>query len=489
MKFTNSSLLQWFGLLILAVLWSIPLFGHLDTIPVRLWDESRLAMNAFEMYKNGNYLIPTFEGQPDMWNTKPPLMIWLQVLGMHIFGVNEWALRLPSAIAGLLTCMMILAFSIRIIKNIWIGVLASMILVTTEGYINIHITRTGDYDALLTFFATLACLSVFAYHMTKEAKYIYSFYIGITLAVLTKSISGMLFIPGLVLFIFWKKSWSTILRNRHFYGGLMIALITIVGYYLLREHYNPGYITTVQQNELGGRYLNVIEHHQEVFWFYLHTITEFQFAHWLVLFPCGLFLGLLHKDQRKRELTGFLGILIITYFLIISSARTKLDWYAAPILPFFAMISAICVSELFIWIKKWSYSANNKIHRTIQIVFLIILFILPYQYTIKRISNPHEFLEHEEFFDVGYYLKEALAGKRDLENQLLLTSGYNPQNIFYVNALQEKGINLQLADKNTLSTGDLVIIYQHDMKDFLESNYNLELVNSWKSISTYWILE
>jgi len=64
----------------------------LDGHPVYLSDESRQAFNSFEMFLNGNWLVTTFENKPDLWNTKPPLLIWLQVLFYHLVGTNELAL-------------------------------------------------------------------------------------------------------------------------------------------------------------------------------------------------------------------------------------------------------------------------------------------------------------------------------------------------------------------------------------------------------------
>ncbi|UOQ78563.1 hypothetical protein MUN84_08455 [Hymenobacter sp. 5516J-16] len=64
--------------------------------PIYLWDESRVAVNAAEMALNNNWLVAHFEGQPDLWNTKPPLLLWLQVLSIKLFGFNEVAIRLPT---------------------------------------------------------------------------------------------------------------------------------------------------------------------------------------------------------------------------------------------------------------------------------------------------------------------------------------------------------------------------------------------------------
>src|SRR5690606_9717613 len=100
-----------------------------------IWDEARLAINAYEMSQNGNLIVTYFDGAPDMWNTKPPLLIWIQALFIKMFGFNELAIRLPSAIAALFTCVVILIFSEKYLKNFWFGFIAVVVLVTSQGYI------------------------------------------------------------------------------------------------------------------------------------------------------------------------------------------------------------------------------------------------------------------------------------------------------------------------------------------------------------------
>ena len=63
------------GIIIVSiVLLYFPLFLRLDSRPLREWDEARNAVNAYEMSKSGQFLIKTYEGQPDLWETKPPLL-------------------------------------------------------------------------------------------------------------------------------------------------------------------------------------------------------------------------------------------------------------------------------------------------------------------------------------------------------------------------------------------------------------------------------
>ena len=142
------------GFLLCLALIAIPIFACLNKLPIMLWDEARLAINSYEMYKADEWLVATYRGAPDMWNTKPPFVLWFQILSFKIFGVNELALRLPSAIAGALTCLLIYWFFARKGK-ILVGLMSVVILVTSAGFIKFHHSpRTGDYDAMLTLFTT-----------------------------------------------------------------------------------------------------------------------------------------------------------------------------------------------------------------------------------------------------------------------------------------------------------------------------------------------
>src|SRR5262245_23794032 len=63
-----------------------------------LWDvdEGRNATAAWEMYESGKYIVPTFNGKLRV--DKPALLYWLQAGAYAMFGVNETAARLPSAL-------------------------------------------------------------------------------------------------------------------------------------------------------------------------------------------------------------------------------------------------------------------------------------------------------------------------------------------------------------------------------------------------------
>lgn len=94
--------LFYFLITISASLFFIPFLGNVHLFD---WDEINFAECAREMLVSGNYSVVQINFEP-FWE-KPPLFIWMQALSMNIFGINEFAARLPNAICGILTLLVL----------------------------------------------------------------------------------------------------------------------------------------------------------------------------------------------------------------------------------------------------------------------------------------------------------------------------------------------------------------------------------------------
>lgn len=92
-------------IIILSGILCIPFLGSVHLFD---WDEINFAECAREMIVTGNYFQPQIDFQP-FWE-KPPLFIWCQVLCMKVFGVNEFSARLPNAIIGCVTLLVLFRF-------------------------------------------------------------------------------------------------------------------------------------------------------------------------------------------------------------------------------------------------------------------------------------------------------------------------------------------------------------------------------------------
>ncbi|MGD9409033.1 MAG: glycosyltransferase family 39 protein, partial [Thiohalocapsa sp.] len=87
-----------FALLALAV-W-LAFFWQLGAVPLYDLDEGAFTEATREMLTSGNFITPHRDGEPRY--DKPVLIYWLQAASVSVLGLNEFALRLPSAIAATL---------------------------------------------------------------------------------------------------------------------------------------------------------------------------------------------------------------------------------------------------------------------------------------------------------------------------------------------------------------------------------------------------
>jgi len=349
MKKIKLPLIDWLIIFGLLGLCYAVFFHHLDEFTIRLWDEGRNAVNAIEMMETKNPIVTYFGGRPDMWNTKPPLHIWIVVLFYKILGVNELALRLPSAISATMVVVMIYIFSVKILKSRAIGLLGSLIILSSMGFPDIHIGRTGDYDALLTLWVFLGSMAVFKYLEDWEGKWLYwggSFF---GLAVLTKGMAGLLVVPGIILYTLISGKFLRLMRTKDFWKTVVVWGVIIGGYYGGRELLNSGYLKTVWNEEIWGRTQKDLGTSGGDFWYYWKIMASFRFQKWILLVPVSIIAYVVTKSQVIKNYVIFAYILVISYFLIISKVETKQLWYDAQLYPLMSLLVAILLVEV---IKK-----------------------------------------------------------------------------------------------------------------------------------------
>jgi 4-amino-4-deoxy-L-arabinose transferase-like glycosyltransferase len=316
------------GLAVLMLLILVCAFIGLGELPIRIWDESRLAVNALEMYENGFSLITTFEYKTDLWNTKPPLLVWIQWGLMQFLGPTEEAIRIPSALAVVLTTLSLIYFSKRITRKYTIGIFGSLILITSYGYISYHGGRSGDYDALLTMFMTTASLLFFVANQNKftNPKENIGVFVLLALGVMTKSIAALLFAPAYLILLLLSGTLITFLTKKSTYVGLVIFILIVGGFYISREFAESGYLEAVWVNDLFGRYTTPLENHRGPFTFYLENFVEKDFKKFFLFSILGLVLALFRKKDDTRTFLLYCAIIFVIYILIISNAETKLPW-------------------------------------------------------------------------------------------------------------------------------------------------------------------
>ena len=118
-------------------------------------------------------------------------------------------------------------------------------------------------------------------------------------------------------------------------------------------------------------------------------------------------------------------------------------------------------------------------------LFLFLLFFIPYQSIIDKTYKPKDTQAGKTFYEIGYYLKDAVNGKHNLNQQFLLYKGYNTHNKFYLNILNDKGIEISFKYWDNLDEGDVVFAFQHEVKKYVEDNYVHEVIKTVGNVVTY----
>ncbi len=472
-----------FLLMLLIIL--IPIFGHLDTLPLQLWDESRLAHNALEMMDSHNWVVTTYHGEPDMWMSKPPLMIWLQILSFKILGYGELAVRFPSAMAALATCLILFYLLGKKLGNPLLALIVIAVLVTNPGYISLHGTRTGEYDSIVTMSIVGYAVSFFLFCHENNKKYLSAMFIFLVFAAYAKGIQGLIPLPALAIYALVKRKIMAALSEKQFYIGVVVFLFFIGGYYLLREHYNPGYAKIVWENELGGRFGTAIEGHVGDNWFYYNALVNDCFSYWYLLVIPGIITGLLSKVQSVRDLTLFAIIFSAFYLGIISSAQTKIYWYLLPAYPFLAII----VGTFIYTICTWLYNMNNVNdilrYNCLPHIFLFFVFVVPYGKTYDFVNSCQGEDLPRDKTNMKLYLKDILHHSRNIDGSAFLNDGFEQDVVWYWLVFAREHRPLKLLRREEIIPDGKLIAFLPDSKKFIEDNYNVTIIDSFKNVTRY----
>jgi len=399
-------------LLIAAFLIAGCIFLFMDgrTVPIILWDESRTAANALEMRSTGFSLVTTYEFRPDLWNTKPPLLIWLMTGSMSLFGPSEWAIRLPSALAAAGTLLCLILFVRRVTLSITTALLAAAMLLLSPGFFGEHGARTGDYDALLLFFVTAALqLSYFAIHRARPAlKLLVAIGLVVALAGLTKTVSGFVPLAGAGLYLLATGRWVRLLSNwRRYAVAVVIGVAPLLIFYLAREAASPGYLAAAMHNDLGGRFTQPLTARVTGPSYY---VTEL-FVGWFFAGPLLLLAPLAARCVSKRNRALLLWSLYVSAgtLAVYSASSTRLIHYVLPAFPWLATLAAISVRSAMERFVVTSWRGGN---RQLAVAVMLALLLFTAQMTAKALHWRYEAFPNRQFPPQASY-GEAFAELAD----------------------------------------------------------------------------
>jgi outer membrane protein assembly factor BamB len=357
------------ALCILAILaFSTIFFVNIGSGPLWVTDEQTYSQWAFHMFKTGDYLTPWTYGELDIGIAKPPLFMWLISLAYQVFGVNNFASRIWSAVFGTLSLVFVFYLG-RKMYNVPVGFLSALVLGTfTTFYV---FARHAMTDVPFVFFI-LASVYFLVLSEKTEGTNRYAALGGVFfgLAFMTKQLIALL-IP-LIIFSYFTATG----RGLRFFFTKRFALFWRVGllviapwviYMILR--FGPDFWQSFFVYSGIMRASNPIESHAGGYLYYFSYLVNNENLFWVILLPFGA--GLCAFNAVFKRLKG--DTLIIAWIAIVLAvftfAQTKLEWYILPAFPAFAIAISSFLYQVAKRIQLTIHSIILKINRILFISF------------------------------------------------------------------------------------------------------------------------
>lgn len=255
------------------------------------------------MAQSHNYFILTNNGMPSYYNTKPPMVIWFESFAINLFGINEFAVRLPSMLALIGTLIGLIFFLKKNCQPLLVQFATVLTLLTSPGYMGPHAAATGDLDAMLTMWTTFFALAIFDLMLNNDQNFIKRIWLialFFLCAFFTKSTAVLLTLPGLLSIVLLFGNPKKMVYDRHFFFVSLLCISLIASYYTIVNRSVPGYFRNAWYSEVERFYSNIMPWHDHVWYFYFQNLYQ-RFWFWVFLLPLSLFFHYLQKILFRKK--------------------------------------------------------------------------------------------------------------------------------------------------------------------------------------------
>ncbi len=326
------------------------------------------AQIARTMLTSGDWVTARLDGVPYL--EKSPLIYWTIAISYQIFGVHDWAARIPEALSAMGLCWLTAAFGIWAFGR-RAGFYAGMIVATCIGLF--LFTRVLIPDVMLTLTIALG-MWAFLRAIDEEEPHprFWAFVLAASLGVglLLKSTVAVLFpVAGGAIYLllthqlFAAKTW----RRLRPFSGLVIVLLIAAPWHVLATLRNPpyfsfslhsgpgeyhGFLWFYFMNEQVLRFLNLRYPRDyntvpRVYFWLFHLLWLFP---WSVYFPAVAKLSFKPIDRAGR--TRLLALSWTGFMLVFFTFSTTQEYYTMPCYPALALLLGSAMAGGSDWVRR-----------------------------------------------------------------------------------------------------------------------------------------
>lgn len=338
---------------LLGLLVLVTLFTFLGTGGLNEPDEGRYAEMAREMAAGESWLVPHLNGIPQF--QKPPMIHWATATSLKIFGVNEWAARLPSALAALGALLLTWGIG-RMLFGRPEAAMAVLVLVSCLQFF--VMARLLTPDMVMTFWITAAM-----YCLVKRvrggggAQWGWLFFVCMGLGFLTKGPMSLV-VPasGALAWQLAERRGSTAFRLP-WAGGMVLALALGLSWHVTLSLQNPALFSYFAGDELVDRFASTQHGRSRPWWFFLMVLPAGAFPWTFLLGALVIERAMAWRKGLKPSPAAWLLLgWVIPPLILLSFSGSKLPTYILPLFPALALAMGRGISlnlKSRLWLAAW----------------------------------------------------------------------------------------------------------------------------------------
>ena len=325
------------------------------------------AQIAHNMLQSGDWVTARLDGIKYL--EKSPLKYWMMAVSFKVFGVHDWAARIPIVLATILLCWVTARFAAWAF-GARVGLYSGLVLATSVGLF--LFTRILIPDVILTLSVTLAMWSLLrtleegerhprVWAMTMWAAMGTGLLLKGLIAAVFPVAAGLLYL-ALTRQLRARRTWD-LLRP---ISGIGVFLLIAAPWHVLATLRNPPYLDFTMHSERGS--------YHGFFWFYFINEHVLRFLNlryprdydtvprayfwlfhllwlfpWSVYFPAAVRLSYRNPDRASR--TRLLALCWAGFILAFFTLSTTQEYYSMPCYPALAMLLGGAIASGSGWLR------------------------------------------------------------------------------------------------------------------------------------------
>ena len=346
--------------------WSL---GH----PLIEVDDARYAEVPREMLVLNHWATPTLDYFD--YVEKPPMGYWLAVLSYKIFGVNEPASRLPTALLSVLGILLLL-WTGTWLFDFETGFLAGIFLSTSLLYFFLSHYITPDLPVTVFLLGSFSLILRTLLHPEDASWAAPGAWAFSALAFLSKGLIGLVFPGGWAILSVLalpslRKNFSLLFKIQ----GLLLFAALLFPWFWVMEKHHPGFFKFFFWDQHVLRFLTP-KYHRSNPWYFFILVFPLAVLPWSPLALAGLWDGIVKIKDELPETLLTIWVLMITAFFSVS--HSKLITYILPVIPQACLLAA---REFKKPLARWA--KNAAVILSSLFIFVAILAVIALQTHFK----------------------------------------------------------------------------------------------------------